>query len=445
MAVQHVIIGNGAAGLTAAEAVRAHDDQAEILILGDEPHGFYSRPGLAYLLTGELPERQLFSRLEEDYRRQRIRKRTARVQNLYPVEHQLALVNGERVTYDRLLLALGSSAAALQLPNTDLAGVVYLDNLADARRLVKLARRARRAVVVGGGVTALEVVEGLRARKVQVHYLLRRERYWSNVLDADESQLVLEHLKRDGVQVHLRTEIAKLIGKRGRLRAVETTQGETIRCDILGVSIGVRPRVQLAQAAGLEIDRGILVNEFLETSAPDVYAAGDVAQVTDPLTGQANLDVLWSIALEQGRNAGLNMAGRKTPYRKTVPFNVTRLAGIVTTLIGAVGRVKEHDADVVAITRGDSETWRGIANVLVAEDDKETNRLRLMVRGERIVGAVVMGDQSLSRPLHWLIAAQADIGPIRTALLEPQAPIETIITDYWHAWERAHATTAQQS
>ncbi len=428
MTARYVIVGSGVAGMAAIEALRGADPAGKITLISDDPYGYYSRPGLAYLLTDEIPQSQLFPLREADWRALGVRRLTARVTRIEPAEHRIVLADGAAVPYDRLLLATGSIAVRLAAPGSDLPQVVTLDSLADAQRILDLARRARAAVVVGGGITALELVEGLRIHCRRVHYLLRGDRYWSNVLDEDESHLVLERLAAEGVQVHLRSEVAEIVAQRGRVAGVLTATGERIPCDLVAVAIGVAPRTELARASGLQVDRGVLVDATLRTSAPDIYAAGDVAQVLDPRTGRSSLDTLWNIARSQGAVAGRNMAGDNQPYVKPVPFNVTRLAGITTTIIGRVGR--GPDADVIGIARGDSETWRQLDEALVAEDIAEVNRLRLLIGLRTLIGAVVMGDQCLSRPLQRLIGAAVDITPIRERLLAPQAPLTAILTGF---------------
>jgi NAD(P)H-nitrite reductase large subunit len=336
-----------------------------------------------------------------------------------------------------LLLATGSLAARPPLPGVDLDGVVKLDDLDDARRILKRCRRGRTAVVVGGGITALEIVEGLRARNVRTHYFLRGERYWSNVLDETESRIVEHRLQEEGVQIHPHTELAEILGKRGRVAGVLTQDGHRIDCALVAIAIGVRPRIELAEGAGLETERGIQVDEYLQTSAADVFAAGDAAQVLDPLAGKSVLDTLWGVAVTQGRIAGRNMAGQAMPYHKAVPFNVTRLAGLTTTIIGTVGR--GSDKDLLGIARGDSETWRQLPDALVAQYAFDVNRLRVLVGEHSLLGAIVMGDQTLSLPLYHLVTRQADITPIRDPLLEPSARLGDLIASFWTDWRERHA------
>ena len=431
-----MITGSGAAGIAAVESIRRYDAAAEIILLSEERSGYYSRPGLAYYLTGELNEAQLFPFSDRDFQSLHVRPHYARVMKIFTDQHLVELKDGSHIGYDRLLIATGASAARSTVPGADLQGVVKLDNLEDARRILSLARRRRVAVVVGGGITALEIVEGLVAKGVKTHYFLRRDRYWHNVLDETESRIVEGRLKEHGVQVHYNTQLGEILDQKGRVSGVRTQDGRIIRCNLVAIAIGVRPRIKIARESGLQVDRGILVNEYLQTSAADVFAAGDVAQVYDPFTGKSLIDSLWGLAREQGSTAGMNMAGTQRVYSKPVAFNVTRLAGLTTTIIGKVGQGK--DDDLIGIARGDSETWRQLPDSIAAQQDFDVNRLRVMLGEKTILGAIVMGDQTLSHPLQTLVERGVDITSIRARLLEPEAPLADLIAEFWTQWVNSH-------
>ena len=258
----------------------------------------------------------------------------------------------------------------------------------------------------------------------------RGDRYWSNVLDETESRIVEHRLKEEGVQIHYQTELAEVVGKKGRVTGVATVDGRKINCDIVGIAIGIQPRKGLAETAGIKLNRGISVNETLNTSDPDIFAAGDVAEVFDPTVGKAILDSLWAPARRQGYIAGLNMTGKKTPYFKGVPFNVTRLAGLTTTIIGALGG-RDEDTDVIGIVRGDSEGWRQTPDAIAAQSNFNVNRMRILVGYKQLVGALLMGDQTLSRAIHHIIVEKVDISPIRDRLLQPELSITDVIADFW--------------
>ena len=427
--MNYVIIGSGVSGIAAIEAIRSVDSAGSITLIGDDPYGFYSRPGLAYYLTGELHDKALFPRTDDDYRKLNFRYIKGNVKKILRAEHALELEDQSHISYERLLIAVGAQAIPLEVPGADLEGVLKLDHMSDAKLILKQARRGKAAVVVGGGITALELAEGLLSRGMKVHYLLRGDRYWSNVLDEHESKIVEHRLREEGVTLHYHAEVVEVTGSKGKVKGARLLNGPLLKCDLVAYAIGIRPRVGLAKQAGLAVDRGILVDEYLQTDDPDIFAAGDVAQAYDPMSGRSILDSLWTPARQQGHAAGLNMAGRKTAYLKAPPFNVTRLAGLTTTIIGTVGRGR--DDDLVGIARGDSETWRQLPDSMVAQTGFDVNRLRLLVGEKTLLGAIVMGDQKLSLPLERMISERVDITPIREKLLMPNAKIGDVIAEYW--------------
>jgi NAD(P)H-nitrite reductase large subunit len=426
---RYVLVGSGIAGFSAAETLRTLDPHAEILMVSDDPHGFYSRPGLAYYLTGEIPEKQLHLFSKKGKLNLEVKQIEARVTNLDPEAHNLKTDKSGTLTYDRLLLATGASSVHLNIPGENLRGTVKLDNLEDTRLILSLARHTRTAVVVGGGVVAVELVEGLVALGVKVHYFLRGEWFWPNVLGEAEARMIERHLAHDEVILHHQTEIAEILGKHDKVVGVRTTKGNVLHCDMVAVGIGVKPNKEVAQAAGLKTERGILANEYLQTSDPDIFAAGDVAQIFDPRSGHSSLDNLWYPGMKQGRIAAMNMAGQKQEYKRTVAVNVLLLAGIMTTIIGAIG--SGRDDGPVYTTRGSSETWQQLPNTIATETGTDVSHLRLMVGEQILLGALVMGDQKISRPLRDMINAQVDITPIKPQLLQSNAQLGQSVMDYW--------------
>jgi NAD(P)H-nitrite reductase large subunit len=437
---RHVLVGGGAATIAAAEVIREADGGAEIVVVAADQNGYYSRPGLAYFLTRELPEARLFPFTAEDVGRLDLTWIGEAATAVDPAAHSVTLESGRRLDYDRLLLATGSTAIGTRVPGAELDGVVTLDGMDDARDIVARCDKGKVAVVVGGGITALEIVEGLRARGVHVHYFMRKDRYWRNVLSESESRTVALGLQREGVEIHTFTELAAIRGSGGRVAAVETAAGEVIRCDLVAAAVGVRPRVELARAAGLPCGRGVLVDEYLRAGDPDVYAAGDIAEAADR-HGHRTLQVLWNPALLKGRIAGLNMATEPAyVYEQDEPINVTRLAGLRTTIIGLVG--SGSDADLEGLSRGDSEVWSELGDQAVVETVHGDAHVRMTLGRHTIAGAVVMGDQALSFPLQDLIENHADVTAAVPALQEPGAPIADIVNALWTDWKAGRAGTA---
>jgi NAD(P)H-nitrite reductase large subunit len=432
MARRYLLIGCGPAAISAAETIRSRDAEGEISMVCAEPHGYYSRPGLAYYLADEVPEDRLFPFSTADFARLGVHLLFERATGIDPGAHRVTLEGGRQLVYDRLLIATGSRAIPAAVPGAELDGVVKLDDLDDARDLIRRSRQAKAAVVVGGGITALEIAEGLTARGVPVHYFMRKSRYWSNILSESESRVVEDGLRAAGVQIHQRTELARVVGREGRVAAVETGDGAQIACDMVAVALGVRPQHGLAKAAGLDCARGVLVDRHLCSSDPDIFAAGDVAEVRDSVTGRRTLEVLWNSAVAKGCIAGLNMAtGATHIYDTGLPLNVTRLVGFKVTIIGSVGSGK--DADLEGLARGDSETWAELGEAVMVESDADDVHIRLALGENSIAGAVVMGDQASSFTLQEIIEARADVSAIKASLQAPAAPLAATVEGSWSA------------
>lgn len=437
MSRRYVILGMGAAGIGAAEAIRSQDKQGEIVCVSAEKEGYYSRPGLAYFLSKELAAKSLFPFSQQDFQNKGIRQLHLNAVRLDPENKEVVFSDGKKLRYDRVLLAVGAEAVRPKLEGMDLDGVVYLDSIQQTELMVRKARWQKRAVVVGGGITALEIVEGLMARGVKVDFFIRGERYWNRVLDEVESRIVQRRLREEGVRVHLNTQLARILGRSGKIVGVETQDGRRIPTKMVAFAIGVRPRLGLAKSSGLEVGRGVRVNPYMQTSHPDVFAAGDVAEVYDPDSGEWIVDSLWPVARQQGMAAGMNMAGKQQQYRRKSPLNVTRLTGVTTTIIGKVGTGEPEDE--FAIVRGESETWQLRPDAVVCQNRSDVNRVRVLVGDQKLLGALLMGDQGLSRPLEELVAAEADITPIRESLTHPGADLRQILFNFWQDWRNSFA------
>lgn len=439
MVVRYVIIGSGIASLSAAEAIRQRDSTGRITIISEENHDFYSRPGLAYFLRRDIPEKQLFIRSAKEIRELALERIHSQALHIEVQQHQVHLENGQMVPYDRLLLATGALASPPTFTGNHLRGILKLDGLDDTYQLISRARKAKRAVVVGGGITALELAEGLHARGVKVSYLLRGDRYWSDVLNEEESKIVMDRLKHEGIDLRIKTQVEEAIGSRGEIQSVRTNQNEILPTQLLAVAIGVKPRIDLAQRSGLATKRGILVTPYLQTSARDIFAAGDCAEILDPQTGKSQQDILWPIALAQGRIAGANMAGEELVYKKEIPFNVTMLAGLKVAIIGQIGGGSQND-DLVSVSRGESETWRLLPKTILVESLDQVNRIRLAFGEKSLQGALVMGDQRWVRVLKKLILHQVDVSAIREALTNNLYQILPRLEQKLNEWEQRNKT-----
>ncbi|MGB6910808.1 MAG: FAD-dependent oxidoreductase, partial [Methyloceanibacter sp.] len=311
-----VIVGGGAAGFAAAEMLRRQGYQGSLVMLSDDTALPYDRPNLSKdYLAGTAPFDFVPLKDKNFYSQNAIETRLGEaVVELDIAARDVVLAGGERIPYDRLLLATGAEPVHLPVPGADQPHVHTLRSLADCEAIIEAAKSARRAVVIGASFIGLEVAAALRQRKLEVHVVAPDKRPMERVLGPDMGDFIRSLHEEHGVVFHLEDKVVAIEGKSVRLES-----GGTIEADLVVTGIGVRPRLDLAEKAGLKLDRGVVVDHYLETSAPAIYAAGDIARWPDPHTGDNIRVEHWVVAERQGQTAALNMLGRRTPF-DAVPF-----------------------------------------------------------------------------------------------------------------------------
>ena len=342
-----LIIGNGVAGVTAARFIRKRSDH-RISIVSDETDHFYARTALMYVYMGHLRYRDTKPYEDGFWARNRIDLVRGRVLEVNTSERFATLQSGDRLPYDTLLLATGSRPVRLAWPGEDLPGVQSLYGMPDLEQMERATAGTRRAVIVGGGLIGVEMAEMLHSRGIPVTFLVREASYMDHTLPPEESALVNREIREHGIDLRLGTELSTILpDATGRAGAVATTTAEEIACQFVGLTVGMRPNVAFLAGSSIEMDRGVLVNEYFETSVPEVYAAGDCAQFRDPSVAHRPIEQLWYTARRHGETVGRTIAGDRTAYDRGIFFNSARFFSLEYQTYGDVPPIPPADQETL--------------------------------------------------------------------------------------------------
>ncbi len=381
-----IILGNGVSGITAARFIRKKSD-CNITVVSDESDQFFSRTALMYVFMGHMRLRDLNPYESWFWDKNNIHLLRDRAESVDFFSKKIHLASGQILTYDKLVIATGSAYRLPEARGLELDGVQGMYHLADLENMERHAAYmntlspndpARRTVVVGGGLIGIEMAEMWHTRGIPVTFLVREKSYWSGILPPDESAMVGRHLQKHHIDLRLDTTLNAILpdAQNQRCVAVKTNTGEVIPCSFAGLSIGVAPNVDFLRGSALDMAQGVLVDEYLQTNQPDVYAIGDCAELRQPAPGRRAVEALWYTGRAMGEALADTLCGDPRVYQQGIWFNSAKFFDIEYQVYGFAPAGQEKDTATLF--------WQH------PEEDKSI-RLFYAADGGRILGFVLMG------------------------------------------------------
>lgn len=393
-----VVLGNGIAGITAARHLRKRDAEVRITVVSGESDHHLSRPALMYVYLGHMRYRDIVPYSASFFAKNRIDLHRGWVTRIDTDRKLLRFDDGSTLSWDRLLIATGSVPNRWGWPGQDLERVQGFYSVQDLLALERATPRVRSAVIVGGGLIGIELAEMLHSRGRHATLLVREDGYWRNVLTREESALVGRVIQAAGIELRLGTELVRVLDDgSGGAGGVETSRGDTIPCELVGLTAGVRPNLSALADSGIETARGVVVDASLRTSHPDVFAAGDCAHI-HPAEGDPFLEQVWYTGRAQGEVAAINLLGGERTYTRGIWFNSAKFLDLEYQVYG---EIPNRQVD-------------GVAH-LYWEHPDGTKSLRICSRDGAFIGLQTLGMRYRHRVCERWIAEQA---PVETVLTE---------------------------
>lgn len=340
-----VIIGNGISGITAARHIRKKSD-FRISVISDETEFFYSRTALMYIYMGHMKFEHTKPYEDWFWEKNRIDLLNKHVDSVDTSNKELNFRGGEKLNYDILILASGSHSNKFGWPGQDLKGVSGLYNYQDLQYIEAFTKNIKKGIIVGGGLIGVELAEMLHSRGIEVTFLVRESSFWNGVLPDEESALVSRHIQRHGIDLRLNTELKEIIGdQQGLACSIITNSGDLMDCQFVGLTAGVSPNIDFIRSSEVKTERGILVNEYLETSVPGVYAIGDCAQHINPPAKRKSVEQVWYTGRMQGETVAHSICSNPVRYEPGVWFNSAKFFDLEYQTYGWVwNKEKENEA-----------------------------------------------------------------------------------------------------
>ena len=323
-----VIIGNGISGVTLARHIRKLSDK-KITIISAESEYFFSRTALMYVFMGHMKFEHTQPYEPFFWKKNRIELKKAFVSSVDTDNKKVVFEDKSSLQYDKLVIATGSKSNKFGWKGQDFNGVLGMYSKQDLEKLETLSPNCKRAVVVGGGLIGIELVEMLASRNIPVTFLVREKSFWSNILPSQESEMINRHIREHHIDLRLETGLDEIIAdQNGRAKAIKTDKGEIIECTIVGLTAGVSPNIDFLKNSSIETNRGVKVNRFLETNIKDVYAIGDCAEQYEAIGNRRNIEAVWYTGRMMGETLAQTICGKPMQYNPGNWFNSAKFLDI---------------------------------------------------------------------------------------------------------------------
>jgi NAD(P)H-nitrite reductase large subunit len=340
-----VIIGNGISGITAARHIRKRSN-FKITVISSETDYFYSRTALMYLYMGHMKFGHTKPYEDTFWKKNKIDLLFDHVEKVDTQLKSLQFKSGSTIAFDQLIIASGSTSNKFGWPGQNLNGAQGLYRFQDLETMEQYTKGVKQAVIVGGGLIGVEMAEMLMSRNIKVTFLVREKEFWNNVLPEQEASMISRHVRSHHVDLKLETELREIKGdENGRVSAVVSNHGETISCQFVGLTVGVSPNINFLSDSGIEMKKGVLVNEFLETNVAGIYAIGDCVERTYELPGRRNIEQVWYTGRMMGEVVAQTVCGDKTKYEPGPWFNSAKFFDIEYQTYGNVSNELRADED----------------------------------------------------------------------------------------------------
>lgn len=383
----YVIIGQGAAGTSAANTLRSLDSKVPITVITDELDFFYSRIDLPGILSGKYSPQDSIRQTSEEFAEKSIACRMGEtVEEILADEKVVLLASGEKIPYDKLLIATGSLPVVPPIKGSDASGVHVLWTMDQARTMIDAATEAKSVVVIGAGLIGMKAAQALRKRGLKVMVVEKLPYILPRQLDEAAARIIEKQIQAMGIELRTGTGVEEIEVSDGKVTGV-LLQNERVACDLIVMAVGVKPNTALAASAGVNVGRGIVIDEYLRTSIPDIYAAGDVTEVFDSGSEAYVVPAIWPVAVEHGQLAAWNMLGLDKPFVYTAAMNSVEIADVP---IISVGDIKGSSQDQILINQ------------------QGTNYKKVVMRGKTVRGVLFLGNICQAGVLANLVIRQAE-------------------------------------